>query len=121
MSIDILPPGQAQILAIKTALASVSNWRCHVSQKYPDDRRNGKAAAILTALAAEPIGNVPDDLIAEIGKHHGLTEATKELASRIGFSLFPSSLTEFLYSILLHVAEQQKQIDRRFSKSEGAR
>ena len=114
MSIDILPPGQAQILSIKTALASVSHWRRHVSQKFPDDARNPKAAAILEALASEPINDLPDALIAEVSKHHGLTEATKVLASKIGFSLFPANLTEFLYSVLLHVAEQQKQIDRMF-------
>ena len=64
---------------------------------------------------------MPDGLIAEVAKHHGLTEATKELASKIGFSLFPANLTEFLYSVLLHVAEQHKDIARMFSKSEGAR
>ena len=95
MSIDILPPGQATILAIKTALATVSAWRCTVSVKWPGDARNAKAASILEALAAEPISSLPDSLIAEVAKHHGLTEATEELASRVGFSLFPADLSEF--------------------------
>lgn len=120
MSIDILPPGQATILAIKTALATVSAWRCTVSVKWPGDARNAKAAGILEALASEPISNLPDDLVAKVAEHHGLTEATKELASRVGFSLFPANLSEFLYSVLLHTAEQQKEIDRTFP-NEGVR
>ena len=80
-----------------------------------------KRRAILEALAGEPISNLPDDLIAKVAEHHGLTEATKELASRIGFSLFPANLTEFLYSAMLHVAEQQNDIERTFSKAEGGR
>ena len=76
---------------------------------------------MLEAMAGEPVSNLPDDLVAKVAEHHGLTEAAKELASRVGFSLFPASLSEFLYSVLLHLSEQQKDIERTFSKKEGAR
>ena len=121
MNTDILPKGQANILGIKTALATVSAWRCTVSQKWPGDARNVKAATILETLAGEPVSNLPDDLIAKVAEHHGSTEAAKELASRVGFSLFPASLSEFLYSVLLRLNEQQKDIERTFSKKDGAR
>ena len=118
---SILPPGPEIILATKAALANVSNWRCGVAQRFPDDAaRNVKAAGILEALASEAIDGLNDDLIAKVAASHGLTEATRALASRVGFSLFPANLTEFLYSVLLHVAEQQNDIERTFSKAEGA-
>lgn len=117
---ETAPQAQGQILAIQTILASSANWRQAMAKKYNTDLRNTHAAQLLQSLANEtPV--LPDALIAELSTCHGLGSAAKDTARRVGFSLFPASLVEFLYSVLAHAAEQKTEIDRTFSKPEAAR
>ena len=97
------------------ALATVSNWRSNFAKRFPDDHRNERAASLLATLASEPISGLPANLLEEVGKHQRLTEATKTLASRIGFSLFPADLAEFLCSVLI----QEKEVQGVFPKGDA--
>ena len=102
---DPAPTAQAKLLAIKTALAATANWRDSRGKKYPDDIRNEHAARLLRSLIGET-PSLPDHLVAELSACPNLGQAASDTARRVGFSLFPASLIEFLHAILLHAAEQ---------------
>jgi hypothetical protein len=117
---DTASQAQGKIVAIQTIIASAANWRQAMAKKYNHDIRNAHAARLLHELASET-AVLPDHLIAEIEVCQRLGTAAKDTARRVGFSLFPSSLVEFIHSILLHAVDQQQEIDRTFSKSGSAR
>ena len=108
-------PAQGQILAVQTIIASAANWRQAMAKKYTHDIRNQHAAQLLQSLADRRPA-LPDALIAELSGCHGLGAAAKDTARRVGFSLFPASLVEFLQSVLLHATE----IDRALFKQKAA-
>jgi hypothetical protein len=111
----IAPQAQGRISAVQAILASAADWRSAIAKKYSNDIRNAHAARLLHAMASEsPV--LPDHLLAEISECHGLGAAAKDTARRVGFSLFPASLVEFLHSVLLHATE----IDRALFKREAA-
>jgi len=119
---DTAPQAQGQMLAVQTILASAANWRQAMAKKYTHDIRNQHAAQSLQSLANEkPV--LPEFLVAELSTCHGLGTAAKDTARRVGFSLFPASIIEFLHSVLVHLAEQQAEIDAAFpsTKREAAR
>jgi hypothetical protein len=114
---ETAPQAQGKIVAIQTILASAANWRQAMAKKYATDVRNSHAAKLLHALANEMVV-LPDHLITELDACHGTGAAAKDTARRVGFSLFPASLLEFVYSVLLHVAEQRADIDAVFPAGE---
>jgi hypothetical protein len=111
-SIDTTSQAQV-ILAVQSILASAANWRESRGRKYPSDVRNQHGAKLLRALASDTTV-IPEYVVAELSACRSLEQATKETARRVGFSLFPATLAEFLASVLLHISEQQKEIDRAF-------
>jgi hypothetical protein len=113
---DTPPQVQGQILAVRTIIASAADWRSAMAKKYPDIR-NKHAAQLLESLANETAPPLTDVLIEELSTSHNLGSATKDTARRVGFSLFPASMREFLQFVFLRVTE----IDRTLSKSEGER
>jgi hypothetical protein len=116
---DTAPQAQGKIVAIQTIIASAANWRQAMAKKYTTDLRNGHAARLLHELANET-AVLPDHLAAELEACQGLGSAAKDAARRVGFSLFPASLVEFLHSVLLHAAETEKEIRSVFPNG-GAR
>ena len=112
-NIDSGPSNQGQILALQTIIASTASWRKRVAEKYTDDDRNAVAAQLLSVLANEtPV--LPQYLVADLAACRSLGRATTDIARRVGFSLFPTSLIEFVQAVLIHAAEEQKEINRAF-------
>jgi hypothetical protein len=110
---------QGPILAITTILAATANWRESQSKKFPDDVRNQYASKLLMSLANDT-STLTDELVAHLSKCHGVEQAAKEAARRVGFSAFPSNIREFIYSVLFNIAEQERKIERVFPNG-GAR
>jgi hypothetical protein len=113
MTTNTVSKEQGPILAITTILAATANWRESRGRKYVDDVRNQYASKLLMSLANDT-STVTDELVAELSKCHGVEEAAKEAARRVGFSAFPSNIREFVFSVLLHIAKQEKEIARVF-------
>ena len=88
--------------------------------RYPQDSRNTLAAQLLHSLARDNTA-IPEHLVAEINASHGLANAAREIARKVGFSVFPEDFAEFVHATLLHVAKERKEISRVFSKPEAAR
>jgi hypothetical protein len=102
---DTKPKSQGLILAVRTIIASTANWRQAMADKYATDIRNEHAAQLLESLAGET-PTLPEHLVAEMATCHRLGELVKDTARRVGFSLFPASLIDFLHLVRLIAAEE---------------
>jgi hypothetical protein len=110
---DTAAQPQAKLIAIKATLAAAADFRQAMTAKYPRDGRNSLAAQLLQSLSNDN-APLPDHLIAEIDTSHGLAGIARDVARKVGFSVFPESLAEFVHVVLLCAAEQQEEIGRVF-------
>ena len=91
---------QARIYAIQCIASSTAAWRELTAEKFPDDPRNSRAAALLRALAAELTDALPKELVAKVVAFHSLSNPAREVAQKVGFTKFPDSLAAFLKAVV---------------------
>ena len=97
-TIDIA--AQARIYAIQCIASSTACWRESTAEKFPDDPRNTRAAALLRALAAEPTETLPAELVGKVVTFQSLSKPAREVAQKVGFTKFPESLAAFLQDVV---------------------
>ncbi|MCJ2110504.1 hypothetical protein MKK64_04665 [Methylobacterium sp. E-025] len=97
-------PTAEQLAQVREDLAldigGTGDWRSRVQDEYPDDRRSGEAADMLSKLEAS-VADIPDELIARYDAlwtnedhedHlHEMTEDWSQGTRAVGFGAAPSS------------------------------
>ena len=107
MTISVIDiAAQARIYAIQCIASSTAAWRELTAEKFPDDPRNSRAAALLRALAAESTETLPAELVAKVVTFPSLSKPAREIAQKIGFTKFPDSLAAFLRDVVNLAAGQ---------------
>ena len=94
---------QAKIFAVQCIISSTANWREITAEKFPNDLRNARAAALLRAIASEPSEALPEELVARVATFPSLSRPAREVAEGVGFRRFPESFAAFLEEVLEHV------------------
>ena len=112
---------QPKLLSVLSILAATANWRLSVAKKHSLDNRNKNAAELLFAISSEPPSSLPDHLIAGIAAAQGIRLAAEETARKVGFSLHPSCLADFIEDLLVCVAEERVKVLSVFPGREGER
>jgi hypothetical protein len=98
---------QAKIFAIQCVVSSTANWRELTAEKFPNDMRNVRAAALLRAIASEPSETLTEELVAKVAAFPSLSKPARDVAEGVGFRRFPESFAAFLEEVIDHAGGER--------------
>ena len=114
----------SHILVAKSILGTAAVWRQYMPAAHPNDKRNARASKLRELLSAEPVANIPGEIITKLDGYCILScRVAMQTGRQVGFRIFSGSLVAFLQEVMNRIDESWQELDRIFpssTKQEGA-